>query len=248
MNRDADSLGHSLIFAELGADDVAQLDALCRWRKVAAGDVVIEEHADDNDVFFVVSGHARVLRGANGREVILRDIPEGEYFGELSAIDGQPRSARIVAIVDSVVARMSAKVFLDAIHRHPSVCDHVLATFSERIRAINERFSEQVYLDVRERLCAELIRLSRPTGKDRIVISPPPTHLEIAHRIGARREAVTKLVNALEREGVISRSRSAIALVEPERLRRIAAGGSDRPAPPGGERAQPRVGPMRARV
>jgi CRP-like cAMP-binding protein len=223
MSRDAESLGRSPIFAEVSAEDVAQLDALCRWRRVKANDVVIEENADDNDVFFVVGGHARVLRGANGREVILRDIPQGEYFGELSAIDGQPRSARIVAIVDSVVARMSAAVFRDAIHRHPSVCDHVLATFSARIRAINDRFSEQIYLDVRERLCAELIRLSRPADRDRTIVSPPPTHLELALRIGARREAVTKLLNALEREGVIARSRGAIALLAPERLRQIAA-------------------------
>jgi CRP-like cAMP-binding protein len=76
---------------------------------------------------------------------------------------------------------------------------------------------------VRERLCAELLRLSHPSGQDRIVISPPPTHLEIALRIGTRREAVTKSLNALEREGVIARSRGAIALVAPERLRQIAA-------------------------
>jgi hypothetical protein len=52
--------------------------------------------------------------------------------------------------------------------------------------------SAQIHLDVRERLCAELLRLSHPSGQDRIVISPPPTHLEIALRIGTRREAVTK--------------------------------------------------------
>jgi CRP/FNR family transcriptional regulator, cyclic AMP receptor protein len=226
MSGGAESLGHSPMFAELNAEDVAQLGALCRWRSVKAGDVVIEEYALDNDAFFVVNGHARVLRGTNGREVILKDIRAGEYFGELSAIDGRPRSARIVAVTDSVVARMSAGVFRDAIHRHPSVCDHILATLSASIRALNERFSEQIYLDVRERLCAELIRLSRPAGKDRIVVSPPPTHLEIALRIGARREAVTKVLNALEREGAISRSRGAIALVEPERLRQIAAQGA----------------------
>jgi len=190
---------------------------------VKGGEVVVEECAGDTDVSFVVSGHVRVVRGTNGREVILRDIHAGEHFGELSAIDRRPRSARIVAITDSVVARMPAAVFLDAIHKYPSVCDRVLETFSERLRAVNERFSEQIHLDVRERLCAELLRLARPTGKDRIVISPPPTHLEIALRIGARREAVTKFLNALEREGVISRSRGAIALVAPDRLRQIVA-------------------------
>ena len=223
MRKGMETLGRLPLFAELDAEDVSSLDARCLWRKVKAGDLVIEECARDNDVSFVVSGHARVLLGTNGREVILTDIRAGESFGELAAIDGRPRSARIVAITDSVVARMPATVFRDAIHRYPSVCDHILAILSERIRALNERFSEQIHLDVRERLCAELLRLSRPSGKDRIVISPPPTHLEIALRIGTRREAVTKSLNALEREGVIARSRAAIALVAPQRLRQIAA-------------------------
>jgi CRP/FNR family transcriptional regulator, cyclic AMP receptor protein len=223
VSKGVETLGRLPLFAELGAEDVSSLDARCLWRKVKAGDLVIEECARDNDVSFVVSGHARVLRGTNGREVILTDIRAGESFGELAAIDGRPRSARIVAITDSVVAQMSATVFRDAIHRYPSVCDHILAILSERIRALNERFSEQIHLDMRERLCAELLRLSRLSGQDRIVISPPPTHLEIALRIGTRREAVTKSLNALEREGVIARSRGAIALIAPERLRQIAA-------------------------
>lgn len=212
------------MFGEVNLEDVARLDALCRRRRVRAGEPVTVEPSPDTDVTFVVSGHVRILRAANGREAILRDIHAGEYFGELSAIDGRPRPARVVAITDAVLARMPARVFRDAIHRHPSVCDYVLKTFSARVRALDERFSEQISLDLRERLCAELARLSRPTSNDRIVVSPPPTHLEFAARIGTRREAVTKLLNSLEREGMIFRSRGAIALVEPQRLRLIAAG------------------------
>jgi CRP-like cAMP-binding protein len=175
------------------------------------------------DVFFVLGGHARVVIGGSAREIILRDIFDGEFFGELSAIDGRPRSAGIVAITDTIVAQMPSKVFRETIHVHPSVCDKVLATLAASIRSLNERVNEQVNLDAHDRLCLELLRLSRKSGEGRIVVSPPPTHAELAARIGAHREAVTKFLSALQREGAISRTRSAIVLTNPERLRAIAA-------------------------
>jgi CRP-like cAMP-binding protein len=117
---------------------------------------------------------------------------------------------------------MPSNAFRDAIYQYPSACDHVLADFAERIRTLNDRISEQISLSIRERLCVELLRLSRRTAKDRIAVSPPPSHFEFAARIGGCRETVTKLLNALEREGLISRSRTAIALTDAPRLRVIA--------------------------
>ena len=220
MNRGAESLARMPVFATLGGDDLTALDRRCTWRKVPAGQWIIDDHADGTDVFFVLSGHARVVMATSGREIILRDIHEGEYFGELSAIDQKPRSAGILAIADSVVARMPAAVFLETIHSHRDVCDKVLTALVAAIRAQNERTNEQANFNVRERLGAELLRLSRASSGGRIVVSPPPTHAELAARISTHREAVTKLLNALEREGAIARSRGAIVLTDPRRLRR----------------------------
>jgi CRP-like cAMP-binding protein len=109
------------IFAGLSAEDIRALDARCLWRKVAGGEWVLDYQAEGADVYFVFSGLARVVIVSSGREMILRDIREGEYFGHYSAIDSKPRSAAIVAVTDSVVARMSAAVLWESIHRHASV-------------------------------------------------------------------------------------------------------------------------------
>src|SRR5262249_17408500 len=154
------------------------------------------------------------VRMINGREIFLRDIEEGEYFGELSAIDSRPGSAQIVAITDASVARMPSRVFRAIIHQYPHVCDQLLSDLADQIRYMNDRLSEQISLTARERLCAELLRLSRRTVRDRIALSPPPSHAELATRIGGLRETVTKLLIALERDRLISRSRSAIALID----------------------------------
>jgi CRP-like cAMP-binding protein len=211
------------VFAGLSAEDIRALDARCLWRKVVGGEWVLDYQAEGADVYFVFSGLARVVIVSSGREMILRDIREGEYFGHYSAIDSKPRSAAIVAVTDSVVARMSAAVLWESIHRHASVRERVLRDLVGDIRTANQRVHEQANFDVRKRLCAELIRLSRATGEGRVVVSPPPTHAEFAARISTHREAVTKTLSALEREGLISRSPSAIVLTDANRLRRILA-------------------------
>lgn len=223
MTRVSETLARTPLFASLGPDEIRAIDTRCVWRKVGAGEWVIDYQSDGTDVFFVHSGHARVVIVTSGREIILRDIHEGEYFGEYSAIDGNPRSAAIRAITDTVVARMSAAVFWETIHRHPDVCAKVLKTLVAGIRALNDRTSEHANLDVRRRLCAELLRLSRTTSDGRIVVSPPPTHAELAARISTHREAVTKYLNALERGGAVARTHGAIVLTDAQRLRRIVA-------------------------
>jgi CRP/FNR family cyclic AMP-dependent transcriptional regulator len=216
------TLARSPLFFGLRAEDIARLNARCLWRRIRAGEFLLDEPADGYALSVVTNGRVRAVRMINGREIILRDIDEGEYFGELTAIDGKPGSAQIVAITDAIVARMPSNAFREAIYQYSSVCDHVLADLAERLRALNDRFSEQMSLSSRERLCVELLRLSRQTAKGRIAVSPPPSHFEFAARIGGCRETVTKLLNALEREGLISRSRTAIALTDVPRLRTIA--------------------------
>jgi CRP/FNR family transcriptional regulator, cyclic AMP receptor protein len=223
MIRGSEALGRTALMASLSVEDASAINSRCLTRKVKAGEWVIDYQSDGTDVFFVLSGHARVVIEASGREIILHDVHDGEYFGELSAIDGKPRSAGILAMTDTTVARMPAAVFREMIHRYPSVCDQILKTLVAQIRMLDNRTTEQTIFDARERLCAELLRMSRKTAEGRVVISPPPTHAELAARIGTHRESVTKLLSAFEREGAILRARGAIVLTDPESLHRIVA-------------------------
>jgi CRP-like cAMP-binding protein len=174
-------------------------------------------------VFFVISGSVRVMIQSAGREVLLRQIEAGEFFGELAAIDGQPRSSGIVATTDVTIARMPASVFRAAIHAHADVCDKLLRILAGQIRILANRVNEFSTLDVRYRIYAELLRLSRPDAANpgHAIISPPPVHAEIAARVSTRRETVARELKALERAGLIERRRGAIALGDTHRLRRL---------------------------
>jgi CRP/FNR family transcriptional regulator, cyclic AMP receptor protein len=223
MNRRTETLARIGLFQSLDARAIGHLDTQCSWRRATSGQWLIDYQDASDDVFFVVSGSVRVMIQSAGREVLLRQINAGEFFGELAAIDGQPRSSGIVAMTDVMIARMPASVFRAAVHGHPAVCDGLLGILAGQIRTLANRVNEFSTLDVRYRIYAELLRLSRPEpgNAGRAVISPPPVHAEIAARVSTRREAVAREFKELERSGLIERRRGAIALSDTRRLREL---------------------------
>src|SRR5215472_7907422 len=221
MARQTETLAKIPLFRALPEDAIAKVDTQCSWRKAPAGQWLLDYQDASSDVFFVVSGSVRVTIQSAGREVLLRHIDAGEFFGELAAIDGAPRSSGIVAMTDVVIARMPATVFRTLIHAHPDVCDQLLTLLTGQIRMLANRVNEFSTLDVRHRIHAELLRLSRPERSNpaRAIISPPPLHSEIAARVSTRREAVARELKALERDHMIERRRGAFVITDVGRLR-----------------------------
>ncbi|SRR5579871_2384643 len=224
MIQNSQTLARVPLFRSLTREAVRRLDTQCIWRRAKARESVLDYKDGGADLYFVTQGHVRVLIRANsGKEVILRDIRDGEYFGELAAIDGLPRSAAIVAVTDAVIATMPPAVFRSLVHQHPDVCDQLLVLLASQIRMLANRVNEYGTLDVRARIYAELLRLSRPArdGEAKAVISPPPTHVELAARVSTRREAVTRELKGLERAGLLERRRGALVLVDTARLAQL---------------------------
>src|SRR6478672_3424076 len=87
----------------------------------------MERNDSGTDIYFLTSGIVRVLiTPSPDREVILGDIEAGGYFGEMAAIDDQPRSAGILAVTDATIARMPALVFREIIHQYTDVGEQLL--------------------------------------------------------------------------------------------------------------------------
>ena len=224
MIQKSETLARIPLFRSLPADVIDRIDRQCIWRRWAAEEWILDYKDEGSDLYFVLQGHVRVLiRAISGKESILRDIHDGEFFGELAAIDGQRRSAAILAITDSTLAKMPPAVFRTIVHQHPDVCDQLLSLLASQIRMLANRVNEFGRLDIRGRLHAELLRLSRPgrDGEKAAVISPPPTHAELAARVSCRREAVTRELNRLKRERLLETRRGALVLLDPSRLARL---------------------------
>jgi CRP/FNR family cyclic AMP-dependent transcriptional regulator len=230
MSRRTETLAKIGLFRSLDPAKIDLLDTQCSWHRASRNQWIIDYQDKSNDVFFVVSGTLRVkIQSVSGREVLLREINAGEFFGEIAAIDNQPRSSGIIAITDVSFARMPASVFRMAIHAYPDACDQLLELLAGYVRTMSNRVNEYTMLDARHRIYAELLRLSRPeTGKPtQAIVSPPPVHSDLAARVSIRRESVTRELKVLERAGLIEKRRGALVLTDTARLRQMIAEASE---------------------
>ena len=220
----AQTLAGIELFRDLDADSRADIAARCQAHRYAAGEQVMAADDPGRDVLFVVSGSVRVtLYSPAGKEVIFRDQTAGEMLGELAAIDGAPRSAHVVAVQDSMLVTLSPDAFRSVLREHPDVNWRVLQRLVRLVRLLSERVYEFSTLAVPARVQAEVLRQARAhmTGENTARIDPAATHAEIASTIGTHREAVTRELNALAKQGILSREGHAIVVHDVAALARL---------------------------
>ncbi len=205
-------------FKDVADLDFERYDRLCVWRRFDDGELVVDYEDESSDVYFIVSGEVRVLiRTAAGKEIILGESRAGQFFGEMTAIDGATRSANVTALTRSELCIMPAHVFRELIFASRTACDRILRLLTGRIRELNARLAEHSIFDLKHRLYSELLRMAhpRPGRPTERAVTPPPFHHVLAARIGCRREQVTRELSALAQEGVVEKTRGALVLVKP---------------------------------
>jgi CRP-like cAMP-binding protein len=214
------------ILREAAPEAAARAAQRATWRSYPAGALILDIDDRSSDVFFVLEGAVRVqMRTPGGKELILSEITAGDLFGEIAAIDGAPRTANVTAILPSRVCILPAEAFLDAACSTPRACLILLRHTTQILRRQAQRVLEREALPVRLRLCAELLRLSRRRqglraggGAEERIVSPPPPQHELAARIGARREVVSRELADMARQGLIQKVRGGIVIPRPEAL------------------------------
>jgi CRP-like cAMP-binding protein len=217
----AESLVGVEVFRHLDAAARGRLAGLCSGRRYAAQQRILSHKDQTRDVYFIVSGKVRVtIYSLGGKEITFRDQAAGEMFGELGAIDGEPRSAHVMALEDSLLASMSREAFWEVLGSYPEVAAFTLKRLASLVRLLSERVFEFSTLAVRNRIHAELLRLARenPFEDNTAVISPSPTHADIASRISTHREAVTREYHDLAEAGVIEQRRGELVINDVARL------------------------------
>jgi CRP/FNR family transcriptional regulator, cyclic AMP receptor protein len=208
----------------LSAPALKELARLCTWRSYRSGQQVISRESKDRQVFFIVRGKVRVsVYSAGGRQVAFRDVDVGKCIGEISAIDGLPRSANVEATEESMIAAIPPQVFWKLLETEPSVMANVVRLLTATIRSLSDRLFELSTLGIQNRVHAEILRLVRETGVRNGVaaIDPAPRHADIASRISANREQVTKELSAMARQGLVTKRGRALVVPDVSRLERI---------------------------
>ncbi|MEZ5670054.1 MAG: Crp/Fnr family transcriptional regulator [Alphaproteobacteria bacterium] len=196
------------ILSGLLPEDLEMLSGRCTWRRFEPDQFIIDQHSPSRDVCFVTTGKARiVIYAPNGREISFDDVSSGSYFGELAAIDGEPRSASAVALEPTTVAAMSPEAFIDLMVEYPTVALDVMRGLARIVRGATARIMDLSVVGANNRVQAEVLRLARDATLDGIEarIRPIPVHSDIAARVSTTRETVARVLSDLARQGLVVR-------------------------------------------
>lgn len=162
MSRAVETLAKIDLFRSLSPDEIRILNSRCIWRRAKPKEWILEYRDNGKEVFFLTFGTVRVMiQSVGGRETILRDIYAGDFFGEVAAIDGQNRSAGILALTEATIARMTPSTFVETITGNPGLVKELLIRMAAQARSLANRVREFNAMGVRERLLTTLLRLSQ---------------------------------------------------------------------------------------
>lgn len=195
------------LFSRLGETSLDAILRLTRRRKYRKDEVIFHENEAGDTLFIILHGRVKVaIFGDDGKEVTLSILSEGDFFGEMSLLDSEPRSATTIAEEECELLALQRDDFTRAMAEDPGVSAALIQVLADRLRKANHQISTLALLDVYGRVARVIQELAEEEGrrlKDGRVVVRRPTHMDIAHRIGSSRETVTRMMRDLEQNGHI---------------------------------------------
>jgi len=205
------SLANIPFLAPLDEPARKSLKQRARWLRHKPSETIIDRESDSRDVYFSLSG----------REVTFDEMDEGGVFGELAALDGQPRSAGVVSLTDTLLAAVSPDTFLNMLRDHPDMAISLMQELAKIVRASTGRIMDLSTLGAHNRVHSEILREARLCAEDdanEARISPIPVHADIAARVSTTRETVARVLSDLAKQNLVKREKDALVVVDLERL------------------------------
>lgn len=172
-------------------------------RSYARNTVLINEGDTTDSFYIIVTGKVKVyLSNSVGREVIVDFHGPGEYVGEM-AFTGLPRSASVLTVEPSTCVVVSRSEIRDFLAAHPDFALHLIGRLIDRARRATENIKQLALSDTYGRLVKLLDQLAKPEGKE-WVVAEKLSQQDLANRIGASRDMVSRLLRDLAAGGYIS--------------------------------------------
>lgn len=216
MNKQVELLRHVSLMEGLDDEALMRLSASLRPLHFPKDALIVSQDDPGDALFIIEQGRVKVvLYGESGREMILTTFRAGEFFGEMSLLDGKPRSANVIALEDARVLTLSRDDFVRHLQERPTIALNILAEMSRRLRKADEVIGNLALLDVYGRVARVLIDLAQREGEstdEGVVIHERPTQQDLASMIGTSRETVSRVLSEFQRRGFLSMQGKRILL------------------------------------
>jgi CRP/FNR family cyclic AMP-dependent transcriptional regulator len=211
------------LFNGLSTSDLNALCGMMIRKQFKAGEVIVHEEEEKGQTFFIINSgvvHVAVMT-SEGKNAILATLRRGDFFGEMALLDGEPRSASVVAAQQCDVFLLYRRMFLDILERFPKIGVHLLIEMSKRIRRANRHINTLSMMSVYGRVADVLLQLAKEQGirgQNMIVIHNRPTHQTIADTAGTSRETVSRILAQLQKKHYIAIDGKKLVILNEKKL------------------------------
>ena len=197
------------IFWDLNENDLGHIADKMVAKHFENGNYIFLEDSEGEQCFFVLKGSVKVTRlSKDGREVILAMLNEGDFFGEMSLLDGESRSANVIALEKTKVLTLDRNDFIAVVNDYPQIAVQLLKELARRLRKSDRQIASLSLSDAEKRIALCIIRFADEQGviqNGKVSIPKTPIQQDIANMAGTSRETVSRALGLLEREDLIER-------------------------------------------
>ena len=212
------------LFADLDDETLTNLDQILTFQRYKKNSLIIFEADFGLNLYIINKGRVKISQiSEEGGEVILAILGEGEFFGELSVIDGLSRSATVTALDNVELLVMKRDDFLSALEKHPQISVFLLKELASRIRKSDAQIKSLSLRNAKGRVATTLIRLAEDIGRiknGKVSIPELPLQRDLANIAGTSRETISRVIAALEKEGHCYKKENALIFDDFERFKR----------------------------
>ena len=167
---------------------------------------------------YIVEGSVKITRlSKDGREVILAILNAGDFFGEMSLLDGESRSANVIALEKTEVLSLNREHFLEVLHEYPQIAIQLLKEMTSRLRKSDRQIVSLSLSDAEKRIALCIVRFADEQGtirKGQVTIPKIPIQQDIANMAGTSRETVSRAMSLLVDEEYIERNGRELKILD----------------------------------
>ncbi|HKV45934.1 MAG TPA: Crp/Fnr family transcriptional regulator [bacterium] len=211
------------LFAGFSRSELDALATFIRIRRYPKGSIVFHQGDPGTTLYLIEKGEVKLtVMSGRGKEATLALLGHGAFFGELSLLDGEPRSATAVARVDCTLGALDRDHLLRFLAEHPRATASLLSVLARRLRRTTDQVHDAVFLDIPARLAKVLLQFAeaQTEGPDGLLSPPKLTQEELAELVGGTRESINKCLGVFARQGWVRRHRGMVTVLKPEELRK----------------------------
>jgi CRP/FNR family cyclic AMP-dependent transcriptional regulator len=201
------------IFSGLSDEELQALKTHAITKSYKKNTIVIDRGDETDSLYLIIDGRVKVyMADEDGKEIVVNTQGPGEYFGELAALGDLPRTASVTTLEPCKFMVLSKETFLACITKHPTIAMALIRELVSRISALTETVKSLALDDVYGRLRFFLYDQAQEQGGQ--LLTEAMTQQEIANRIGAGREMVSRILSDLKSGGYLAIERKRVVLLK----------------------------------